>query len=80
MSNLPPKANWSKVRGVLAEMGLTVVGGKVKREKAIAVIQLASASEAMTAEAGVAGKAFSDSPEVDIVVRRITDAEREAYL
>lgn len=79
LSNLPSRASWNKVRGVFAEIGCEVLEGKVIRAKAIAIVRLASTSQALKAEEEVQGKTFRDIPGEAIGATRILESERSEY-
>lgn len=79
LTNLPARASWNKVRGVFSDIGCSVLIGKVKRDKRIAVVKLSSAADAIKAEAEVSGKTFNDIPDAPIQARQIAESERSAY-
>jgi len=79
LSNLPSRASWNKVRGVFSDIGCSVLSGKVKRDKRIAVVKLSSAADALKAETEISGRTFNDIPDAPIQAKQISETERDTY-
>mmetsp|Transcript_83570 Transcript_83570/g.231752 ORF Transcript_83570/g.231752 Transcript_83570/m.231752 type:complete len:169 (+) Transcript_83570:122-628(+) len=79
LTNLPNRASWNKVRGIFSEIGCSVLCGKVKRDKGYSIVKLASAEQAIKAQAEIDGHTFRDIPGVPIQAKRIPESERSIY-
>jgi len=79
LTNLPNRASWNKVRGVFSEIGCSVVSGKVKRDKGVAIVKLASVDEAVKAEQQISGQTFRDIPGAPITAQRISESQRDQF-
>lgn len=79
LAGLPNRASWNKVRGMAAEISCTVVSGRVKRDKGIAIVKLSSIDEAKKAEKEIQGKTFRDVPGVPISAQRIPESASDSY-